>query len=79
MGSSQFPGMLLRLLMFTLASVPRPSTALSYGPSFLQEPPPIVLYSINTGLVLGSVFLGQIIVFITFPRETLLPFFWKGT
>ena len=52
-------GMLLRLLIFTLASAPRPSSALSYGPSFLQEPPPTVLYSNNTGLVLGSGFHGQ--------------------
>ena len=52
--------MLLRLLVLALASsAPRPSSALSYGPSFLQEPPPTVLYSNNTGLVLGSVFLGK--------------------
>ena len=64
--------------MFTLASAPRPSSALSYGPSFLQEPPPTVLYSNNTGLVLGSVFFGQIIVFIIFSKiNASANHFWK--
>ena len=78
--SQSFPGMLLlRLLMLTLAaSAPRPSSALSYGPSFLQEPPPTVLYSNNSGLVLESVFLGQIIVFVVFPRATDLPEYVQG-
>ena len=58
--------MLLRLLVLALASsAPRPSSALSYGPSFLQEPPPTVLYSNNTGLVLESVFLGKRICLTT--------------
>ena len=47
------------LASLLLLSAPVPSSALSYGPSFLQEPPQTVLYSNNTGLVLDCVARGE--------------------
>ena len=59
----------LLLLVAAALAVARPSAALSYGPSFLQEPPAAVLYSNNTGLVLGSRLVSQSTILITFRRH----------
>jgi hypothetical protein len=48
----------MSLLLILVNFVPVTS-GLSYGPSFLQEPPQIVLYSNNTGLVLDCLARGE--------------------